>query len=29
MQVLLALDYLHIECKLVHIDIKADNILHE
>jgi serine/threonine protein kinase len=25
---LLALDYLHNECKLVHTDIKADNILH-
>ncbi|KAE9371886.1 CMGC protein kinase [Stipitochalara longipes BDJ] len=28
-QVLLALDYLHSECKLVHTDIKADNILIE
>ncbi|KAG7294094.1 hypothetical protein NEMBOFW57_004157 [Staphylotrichum longicolle] len=25
---LLALDYMHSECKLVHTDIKADNILH-
>ncbi|KAF7561781.1 hypothetical protein G7046_g2337 [Stylonectria norvegica] len=29
LQVLLALDYLHTECKLVHTDIKADNILLE
>ncbi|RAQ54645.1 srpk [Aspergillus flavus] len=29
MQVFLALDYLHNECKLVHTDIKGDNILQE
>ncbi|KKZ59856.1 hypothetical protein EMCG_05318 [[Emmonsia] crescens] len=29
MQVFLALDYLHSECKLVHTDIKGDNILQE
>ncbi|PKY07070.1 CMGC protein kinase [Aspergillus campestris IBT 28561] len=29
MQIFLALDYLHSECKLVHTDIKADNILQE
>ncbi|TAQ90224.1 hypothetical protein B7494_g1498 [Chlorociboria aeruginascens] len=28
-QILLALDYLHSECELVHTDIKADNILIE
>ncbi|XHG03936.1 hypothetical protein AWENTII_007220 [Aspergillus wentii] len=29
MQVFLALDYMHTECKLVHTDIKGDNILQE
>ncbi|KAM5486081.1 hypothetical protein MaudMau93_005155 [Microsporum audouinii] len=29
MQVFLALDYLHTECKLVHTDINGDNILQE
>ncbi|KAF7173419.1 hypothetical protein CNMCM5623_005636 [Aspergillus felis] len=29
LQVFLALDYLHAECKLVHTDIKGDNILQE
>ncbi|PWY74149.1 protein kinase [Aspergillus eucalypticola CBS 122712] len=29
MQIFLALDYLYIECKLVHTDIKSDNILQE
>ncbi|GKZ39641.1 hypothetical protein AbraIFM66950_000802 [Aspergillus brasiliensis] len=29
MQVFLALDYLHSECKVVHTDIKGGNILHE
>ncbi|KAI0834278.1 kinase domain protein [Hypoxylon sp. FL0890] len=28
-QLFLALDFLHTECKIVHTDIKADNILHE
>ncbi|PWY84820.1 kinase-like protein [Aspergillus heteromorphus CBS 117.55] len=29
MQVFLALDYLHTECKVIHTDIKGDNILQE
>ncbi|KAI1135858.1 kinase domain protein [Hypoxylon sp. FL0543] len=28
-QLFLALDFLHTECRIVHTDIKADNILHE